>query len=114
MSKNGKSAGTSRILPEIITVACADDFFLTQLLDLVHSVWEERSFPKDWANAVLVPIPTTHKGNLISCDNWRGIAFWTWLEKLKPPSFKQDYKILLRRYYQSHNMVSAFPEAAQI
>ena len=30
--------------------------FLTQLLDLVHSVRKERSVPKDWANAVLVPI----------------------------------------------------------
>ena len=55
-----------------MNVACADDFFLTHLLDLVYSVWKKKSVRKDWANAVLVPIPK--RGNLTSCDNWRGIA----------------------------------------
>ena len=56
----------------MMNVACADDFFLTHLLDLVYSVWKMKSVPKDWANTVLVPIPK--RGNLTSCDNWRGIA----------------------------------------
>ena len=28
--------------------------------------------PREWANAILVPIPK--KGNLSNCDNWRSIA----------------------------------------
>ena len=53
-------------------VACADDFFLTRLLDLGYSVWKEKSVPEDWANAVFVLIPKS--GNLTSFDNWTGIA----------------------------------------
>ena len=68
--KYGKPLGSLGILPEIMKVACAGD--LTHLLDSVYSVWKEKSVPKDWANAVLVPIPK--RGNLTSCDNWRGIA----------------------------------------
>ena len=65
-------AGNSGILLEMMKVACADYFFLTHLLNLVYSVWKEKSVPIDWANAVLVSIPK--RGNLTSCDNWRGIA----------------------------------------
>jgi len=28
--------------------------------------------PRDWSDAVLIPIPK--KGDLSSCDNWRGIS----------------------------------------
>lgn len=28
--------------------------------------------PRDWADAILVPIPK--KGDLTHCDNWRGIS----------------------------------------
>ena len=34
--------------------------------------WKESKVPKYWADAVPVPIPK--KGDLKSCDNWRGIA----------------------------------------
>ena len=36
------------------------------------TVWDEKQVPREWANAILVPIPK--KGNLSNCDNWRGIA----------------------------------------
>ena len=39
---------------------------------MLTSVWEEREVPKKWMDAVIIPIPK--KGNLSSCDNWRGIA----------------------------------------
>ena len=42
------------------------------MLELVYSVWREDQVPKDWVDAVLVPI--LKKGDLRSCDNWRGIA----------------------------------------
>ena len=46
--------------------------FLTGLLDLVHTVWEQRQVPRDWSDAILIPIPK--KGDLSRCDNWRGIS----------------------------------------
>ena len=70
--KNGKAAGSSNILPEMIKTACDDEEFRALLLDLIHTVWEERQVPREWADAILVPIPK--KGNLRNCDNWRGIA----------------------------------------
>ena len=42
------------------------------LLDLVHIAWRDKRVPKDWVDAVLVPIPK--KGDLSNCDNWRGIS----------------------------------------
>ena len=56
----------------MIKTACEDNEFRELLLDLTHTVWEERRVPKEWADAILVPIPK--KGNLTSCDNWRDIA----------------------------------------
>jgi hypothetical protein len=42
------------------------------MLDLVQTSWREKRVPKDWSDAVLVPIPK--KGDMRKCDNWRGIA----------------------------------------
>ena len=70
--KNGKAGGNSQILPEMVKTGCRSEAVLTSLLDLVHTVWEEGKVPRDWSNAVLIPIPK--KGNLSYCDNWRGIA----------------------------------------
>lgn len=70
--KNGKAAGQSGILPEMIKAAICTDDFTDILLDLVQSVWKEGKVPKDWVDAVLIPIPK--KGDLKNCDNWRGIA----------------------------------------
>ena len=39
---------------------------------LICSMWEEGKVPKDWADAVLVPIPK--KVDLRCCNNWMGIA----------------------------------------
>lgn len=61
--KNGKSGGSSGVLLEMVKVACQDPDFLDLLLDLVHTAWGEKCVPKDWADAVIVPIPK--KGNLV-------------------------------------------------
>ena len=70
--KNGKAAGSSNILPEMIKTASDNEEFRVFLLDLIHTVWEERQVPRQWADAIFVLNPK--KGNLKSCDNWRGIA----------------------------------------
>ena len=70
--KNGKAGGSSNILPEMVKAARGAGDFGNLLLDLVCSVWEERRVPREWADAILVPIPK--KGDLRNCDNWRGIA----------------------------------------
>ena len=70
--KNGKAGGSSGILPEMVKVACQDPDFLDLLLDLVHTAWREKCVPKDWADAM--PVPITKKGDLSNCDNWRDIS----------------------------------------
>ena len=39
---------------------------------MVHDIWRECSIPGEWRDAILVPIPK--KGDLSSCENWRGIS----------------------------------------
>ena len=70
--KNGKAGGASGILPEMVEAACCEDDFLELLLDLVQAMWKEGEVPKDWSDALFVPIPKN--GDLSECDNWRGIA----------------------------------------
>ena len=72
MVKNGKDAGKSGILPEMLKAGSKNRDFVDILTDLVSEVWKERQVPQEWVNAILVPIPK--KANLHSCDNWRGIA----------------------------------------
>ena len=70
--RNGKAAGESGILPEIVKAACCDGDFVGMLVELLGDVWKEGEVPADWSDAVLIPIPK--KGDLSQCDNWRGIA----------------------------------------
>ena len=70
--KCGKAAGASNIHPEMLKAACRNPEFRELVLNLLHEVWKEQQVPKEWADATLVPNPK--KGNLTSCDNWRGIA----------------------------------------
>ena len=66
--KNGKAAGGSNILPEMIKTACDKEEFRALVLDLIHTGWKEMQVPREWADAILVPIPK--KGNLRNYDNW--------------------------------------------
>ncbi len=70
--KNGKTAGESEILSEMVKAACCSGSFVEILMELVSDVWAEGKVPADWSDAMLVPIPK--KGDLTQCDNWRGIA----------------------------------------
>lgn len=38
----------------------------------MQNIWEKGRGAKDWQNAVVIPIPK--KGDLLKCDNWRGIS----------------------------------------
>ena len=75
---NNKAPGESGILPEM--VCHGGDAFFSALLSLVQQVWHDRCVPQAWRDAELVPIPK--KGDLSSCDNWRGIALLDVVGKL--------------------------------
>ena len=45
--KNGKAAGSSGILPEMLKVCQMSHEFLCMLLALVRAVWREKRVPQD-------------------------------------------------------------------
>ena len=65
--RNSKAPGSSNILPVMVKAGRCNEQFLEMAWDVVTSVWHERTVPKEWVNAIIVPIPK--KGNLRSCDN---------------------------------------------
>ena len=78
--KCGKAGGNSNILPEMVKAACCREEFMALLIDLIHTAWTDGKVPKDWVDAILIPIPK--KGDLSKCDNWRGIALLEVVGKL--------------------------------
>ena len=42
-----------------------------RLLALMKDVWKDGRVFDAWRDALIIPVPK--KGNLQSCDNWRGI-----------------------------------------
>ena len=93
--KNGKAADKSTILPEMLKAGKKDEGFVSMLTDLVNAAWEERRVPQDWVDAILVPIPK--KGNLHSCDNWRGIALLDVVGKLVGKIVQSRLQVLAER-----------------
>ena len=61
--KNGKAAGSSGILPEMLKVGRKYSEFVEMLKELLGEVWLERRVPQEWVDAILVPIPK--KSNLL-------------------------------------------------
>ena len=78
--KNGKAAGESCVVAEMLKAVCYEEEFMKCLLELAGDVWKESQVPSDWRNAILIPIPK--KGDLSLCDNWRGIALLDVVGKL--------------------------------
>ena len=99
--KSGKTAGQSSILPEMVKVLSYDDSFLSEV---VQAVWSVGNVPKDWVDAVLVPIPK--KGDLNSCDNWRGITLLDVVGKIVARLLKRDYRNWQKMSNQSHSVAS--------
>ena len=42
------------------------------LFPLFKKIWEEEKIPSDWKKGLLIKLPK--KGDLLECDNWRGIT----------------------------------------
>ena len=70
--KDGKAGGHTGILPEMVKASGCCSEFQDCFLDLILSAWQEKCVPRNWADAVLIPIPK--KGDLTYCANWRGIS----------------------------------------
>ncbi|RUS88821.1 hypothetical protein EGW08_003451 [Elysia chlorotica] len=67
--KSGKAAGPDGIPPEALK---ADIQTPTEMLHpLLNKIWEQECVPEDWKKGHLVKLPK--KGDLSSCNNWRGI-----------------------------------------
>ena len=67
--KSGKAAGPDGIPPEALK---ADIQTSTDMLHpLLNKIWEQERVPEDWKTGHLVKLPK--KGDLSSCNNWRGI-----------------------------------------
>ena len=68
--KHGKAGGKTGIPPELVAYGGAE--LWDRLLEIMKEIWKEKRVVRDWKDAEIVPIPK--KGNLQSCDNWRGIS----------------------------------------
>nr|KAG5713351.1 hypothetical protein BaRGS_024899 [Batillaria attramentaria] len=67
--KSGKAAGADGIPPEALKT---DIQTSTEMLHpLLRKIWEQERVPEDWKKGYLVKLPK--KGDLSSCNNWRGI-----------------------------------------
>ena len=44
-------------MPEMLKAGKDNKLFVQMIQDLMKSVWEERAVPKEWVDAVIVPIP---------------------------------------------------------
>ena len=106
--KCGKASGEAGILPEMLKAACCTAEFMKRLLELFSDVWRECKVPADWCDAVLVPIPK--KGDLSSCDNWRGIALLDVVGKVAARVLQER---LQKMSFLNHSVVSGREEDAQ-
>ena len=67
--KSGKAAGPDGIPPEALKADIQTS--VDMLHPLLHKIWEQEIVPEDWKKGYLVKLPK--KGDLSSCNNWRGI-----------------------------------------
>ena len=52
--RNGKAAGESGILPEMVKAACCDGDFEGMFMELLGDVWKEGEVSADWSDVVLI------------------------------------------------------------
>ncbi len=68
--KSGKACGIDAIYAEMLK---ADILTSARVLtDLFQDIWNSDTIPEDWSKGLIVKVPK--KGNIKSCDNWRGIT----------------------------------------
>jgi hypothetical protein len=76
--KNWKAPGVDQICAELLK---AGSKMMTQcLIAKCNQAWHEEVIPEDWKRGVIVCIPK--KGDLTSCDNWRGVILLSVPEKV--------------------------------
>uniref|UniRef100_A0A8D9E6N4 Craniofacial development protein 2 n=1 Tax=Cacopsylla melanoneura TaxID=428564 RepID=A0A8D9E6N4_9HEMI len=68
--KNHKCPGSDSITAELLKGG--EDTVVNMMVTLLKKVWEEKHIPKDWTDAIVVPLHK--KGNKAKCDNYRGIS----------------------------------------
>lgn len=68
--KSGKAASLDSIHAEMLKADLATSAKV--FTELFRNIWEEEIIPQDWDKGLIVKLPK--KGNLQSCDNWRGIT----------------------------------------
>ena len=67
--KTDKAAGPDGIPPEALK---ADTQTSTEMLyPLLNKLWEQEQVPEDWKKGHMLKLPK--KGDMSSCNNWRGI-----------------------------------------
>ena len=48
--KNGKAAGYSNVLPEMVKAGARSEDFVCMLVDLMSAVWEDKCVPQEWVD----------------------------------------------------------------
>ena len=76
--KSEKAPGIDSITADLLR---ADTDTTVQVLhELFNKIWEEESVPEDWLRGLIIKLPK--KGDLTSCENWRGITLMSIVAKV--------------------------------
>uniref|UniRef100_A0A2S2N6G4 Retrovirus-related Pol polyprotein LINE-1 n=2 Tax=Schizaphis graminum TaxID=13262 RepID=A0A2S2N6G4_SCHGA len=86
MLKNGKAPGDDEIVAECLKKG--GQGLLNQLHKLMNTIWEQEEIPEAWRISIICPIHK--KGDIMECENYRGIS-------LLNTSYKLLSNILLTR-----------------
>ena len=108
--KCGKACGGSEISVEMLKYG--GPALIAKLYELIQVVWETGSIPQDWSDAILIPIPK--KGDLGSCDNWRGIPSLDVSGKLVARMITNRLQVLGERCFLTRSVASAGAMVARI
>ena len=68
--KNNKAPGSDGMPAELLKVG--GDATLNMIHHIIKLIWEQAGMPIEWNTAVIVPIHK--KGDVLMCDNYRGIS----------------------------------------
>lgn len=83
--------GGSNILPEMLKVWCRNNDFRGLIVDPVKIVWEDGIVPKEWVDAIIIPIP--NKGNSTVVTTGMVLHCWKSWEKMWLGSFRVDCRV---------------------
>jgi len=56
---SGKAVGKNGLLPELLK--CCDDDLIKYVHDSFIAIWEGEEVPKEWCDALLVPVPWSNR-----------------------------------------------------